>query len=224
MAPFDRINARWLHLPFCLFLIVTLITTWTPPACAQGGLSLSGGVALGYVGASAHAKADGPRATLDADTVLSPFLRGEYALTPSLSLDVTGCLDLYSGTLTHQTGEGTSSLRGYSLSAGPTWYGGKRAGGALLKSWQPSLHAGIRYQGLRSDLDYPVTAFDDAWGVDLAAGIRKGNWGLRLRGTFATHDNKHTRPGFDAAASSDDLDLSAISLELAWRFTEFPQP
>lgn len=223
MTTLHPVSPRSIRSTVLLLLLLILATLGTPLVHAEGDLALSTGVAVGYIDGSAHANTGGPRATLDVDTVLSPFLRVGYGLTPALSLEITGSLDLYSGTLTHRTGEGTSSLRGYSLSAGPTWYGGERAR-AFMGRWRPFLHAGVRYQGLRNDLDYPVTAFDDTWGVDLAVGIRQGAWDLRLCGTFATHDNDQTRPGFDAASSSDDLDLSRISLELAWCFAEIPQP
>jgi hypothetical protein len=201
-------------------LVIFLMSIAASQAQAESASpwELSAGVSLGYVDTTVHAKDGTRQATLDVDSLLSPFVRLGYGLTPSLRLEVMATLDVYSGTLTEQTGNGSSSLRGFGLSAGPTWVGTQRSSN-LAGLWRPLLHAGIRYEMLRGDLDYPVEKFDNAWGLDVGCGLLLKNWEFRLTGTWVTHDNGKQTPGFNPAESSDDLNLSRIALECAWHFS-----
>jgi len=204
-------------LPFVFFfLILTVIPC--AHAADSSPWNLSAGVSLDYVDTTVHAKDGSRQASLDVDSLLSPFVKLGYGFTPSLLLEMKASLDIYSGSLAEQTGNGSTSLRGVSLSAGPTWIGPER-NNSFMGSWRPVLHAGLRYGMLRGDLDYPVEDFKNAWGGDIAAGILLSNWEIRLTGTWITHDNDTETTGVDPAGSSDELDLSRIGLECAWHFT-----
>ncbi|BCS95691.1 hypothetical protein DSLASN_13230 [Desulfoluna limicola] len=205
-----------IRVPALVFLLCLMAI---PRVHADSGSpwTLSAGVSLGYLETTAHAEAGTREATLDVDTLVSPFLKLGYGLTPSVLVEVKAGLDIYSGALTGQTGTGSSSLRGFSVEAGPTWVGSERSS-TLVGSWRPLLHAGLRYGILRGDLDYPVENFEDAWGMDIAGGVAMDNWEIRLTGTWITHENGHETPGVDTAKSSGELGLSRIGLECAWHF------
>ena len=174
------------------------------------------GLAFGLIGEEYTAMAGARRYDLDVDNVISPFLRVEYAFTNRLSLEVKAALDLYSGDMETLASSGASSLRGYSLGIGPMVYLGsrypKRKGG-----WRPFLYASGTYRDVKDDLRFPVKSFHSTVGAEAGAGFCLGLVEVRLGYNWTVLDEGKTAAVYSSEGSSNNLDLSAVALEVAWR-------
>ncbi|SCY23558.1 hypothetical protein [Desulfoluna spongiiphila] len=177
--------------------------------------SLKLGVGLGYIGEEYVASAGGTRYGLDVDNVASPVVRVGYAFSSCLTLEVKAAVDFYSGSMDTLATTGSSSVDGYTLGAGPLWYLGQRRSG-LFGSWRPFLHAGASYRKLSGDLAYPVRNFDSTLGLEAGVGVECGQVDIRLGYQWAVFDESGTAAGYSPSQGSDDLDLSAVVLEVSW--------
>ena len=85
-----------------------------------------------------------------------------------------------------------------------------------MGKWRPYGLAGIGYRTIDSDLDYPVTSYEPAFGGVLGIGMLKGKWDFRLGYSFFKHEADSTKEGY--TGSGDELDTSGIYFEFAYHF------
>ena len=173
------------------------------------------GLAFGVIDETYTAMAGGRGYDLDVDNVISPFLRVEYALNHRFSLEAKVALDLYSGEMETFAFSGTSTLRGYTLGVGPLVYLGsrypKQKGG-----WCPFLYASGTYRDVQDDLRYPVRSFHSTVGAEAGAGFVFRLVEVRLGYGWSLFDEGKT-VGAYVPGGSNNLDLSAVTLDVAWR-------
>jgi len=124
--------------------------------------------------------------------------------------------DLYSGHMDMLTLEGASSVKGYTLGAGTVRYLEKRRS-SLVGPWRPFVYGGMSYRKIKGNLAYPVRDFHSALGLDLGMGVEWRQLDVRLGYTWAIFDESCTTADYYAAASSDDMDLSAVTMEVSWK-------
>ncbi|MCG8471054.1 MAG: hypothetical protein MI742_04270 [Desulfobacterales bacterium] len=200
-----------------LTLAVVLISglLHTAPAQAETPWGFSTGITASIIDETVHATQAGARSTIEVDSLVSPFIRLEYSVTPTWRMDLTGAMDIYGGTFTvsDATTTGRESITGLRIALGPTWLGPKVKGS--LGTYRPLAHAGIAYASLFNNLNYPITSYDDAWGLELSCGMRFNVWEMRLKGSWLKHDARSTRAGFTPSSSDEDLELFQVGIEVA---------
>lgn len=196
---------------FALILTPLLSTQ----AMAQSPLFVATGLSVSALNETIHATDSGKASTIEVKNLVAPFLRIGYALSPSMRMDVTGSFDIYGGTfnVSDNTAPGRESVVGLRLAAGPTWLGPKIDGS--LGTYRPLVHAGVSYGGIKNGLNFPITSFKDAWGVELACGMSFERMELRLKGAWAKHDARSRRAGYEPAKSDDALDLLQVGVEIS---------
>ena len=210
-----------------LFPVITIIVVILALSCPSPGAaedtptiydspwSVKLGLGLGFIGEEYTAYAGGTRYNLDVDNVVSPMVRVGYAFSHCLVLEVKAAMDLYSGDMNTLGTNGSSSLRGYTFGTGPLWYLKERQSG-LIGAWKPFIHGEASYRALRDDLSYPVNDFHSTIGLGIGVGVECGQLDIRLGYNWAVFDESGTAAGYTPAGSSDDLDLSAVVLEVLW--------
>lgn len=177
--------------------------------------SIKLGLGFGFIGEEYRASAGGARYDLEMDNVISPMIRVGYRLSRDWSMEVKASMDLYSGNMDVLATNGSSSINGYTLGAGPVWYL-KEHQSNLVGTWRPFVHGGINYKKLKGNLAFPVHNFHSALGMDFGVGVECGQMDIRLGYTWAVFDESGTATDYSAAESNDDLGLSGVVLEVAW--------
>ena len=208
--------------PVITIIVVILVLSCPSPGAAEdtptiydSPWSVKLGLGLGFIGEEYTAYAGGTRYNLDVDNVVSPMVRVGYAFSHCLVLEVKAAMDLYSGDMNTLGTNGSSSLRGYTFGTGPLWYLKERQSG-LIGAWKPFIHGEASYRALKDDLSYPVNDFHSTIGLGIGVGVECGQLDIRLGYNWAVFDESGTAAGYTPAGSSDDLDLSAVVLEVLW--------
>lgn len=173
------------------------------------------GLGFSFIGEEYKASAGGTTYDLDVDNAISPLIRVDYAFSTHFSLELKAALNLYSGSMDELGAEGASSVRGYTLGFGPVWYLAKRHS-SFAGAWRPFVHAGMEYRDLKDNLNYAVNDFHSALGAEFGVGVQSQNMEFRIGYNHSIFDESGSIANLSDSATSNDLDLSGIVIEVAW--------
>jgi hypothetical protein len=190
------------------------------PSGSESPFYLSVGAGVTHIGESVDASYQGSNYRLDIDNNAYPVLRLGYHLSEMLALELGARWDIYSGTIDDVDNDGSSHPKGYTFLFGPA-YTGKKIQCKYFGPLRPMAHVNVGYTMLHDTLDYPIERFDSGLGVDIAVGVQRKSIDLRLGYRYLKLDRDRTIAGVDISATSDELDLSGIFLEISYRFSLF---
>ncbi|MBU0995848.1 MAG: discoidin domain-containing protein [Proteobacteria bacterium] len=182
------------------------------------------GVGIGYqeIDDRYNAVVLGTDETMKVDNSIYPVIRGGWHFTHNIILETGLRYDIYSGKLRGENIDNGDGLKGFSLILGPV-YRFDKYNALFLGDIQPFVNANIGYRKLDMGLDYAVDDFDPSFGYELACGLTKGPFEVRLGYGDYSYDEGGTDAGFDSSGSTSRLDQSGFFVELSYLFSYKPK-
>ena len=160
----------------------------------------------------------GTNQTLTVDNDIYPLLRGGWNFNEHLSLEGGFRYDIMSGRMEKNQMGGEDNVKGISLLMGPV-YRFDSMNTKYIGDWIPFLKGDLGFKKVNNGLAYAVKDYDPTYGIELAVGMLKGPFDLRLGYAYYTHDTSDTTAGYTASGSSSSLGLSGLFMEVAYRFS-----
>jgi len=179
--------------------------------------SIKVGAGYSYVNEEVRATMNSTTSVFEVDYALYPIVRLGYRLNDRLAIETSFHFDYYNWEIQNSLSGNTTHFYGYTFVAGPVLYDRERDFGFLGRGTLFT-QAGIGCKLLHDNLDFPIEDYSTDLGCEIAVGLEKGKFDLRIGYGFFRHHANRAVSGFSTDSSNDRLDLSGFFCDITYNF------